>query len=145
MMVTLLLLVIVFNFSKQVPDLYFGLNNNGAFSEAYQVIIDKYDYDNEVIFGQYLRTYYLQDLDNIRVVSLQNNQTYTFEQFLDDLEKYQKGWITWETKKSYHVADEIVYFVDSNFEKIHGSRIDDTNVEVYYFSWADLENIDDQH
>lgn len=144
-MVTLLLVVLVFNFGKYVPDLYYGKNNNGEFREAYQVIIDNYDYDNEVIFGQYLRTYYLQDLENVRIVSLQNNQTYQFKQFMEDLEKHQHGWITWETQKSYHIADEIVTFVERNFDKIHGTSIDDTNVEVYYFSWADFLIPEVQH
>ena len=138
-MVIILTFIILNNFIRQVPDLYFGKNGNGNFSEAYQVIIEEYDYDDEVIFGQYLRTYYLQELDDIRVVSMQNNQTYTFEQFMKDLETYQKGWITWETQKSYHVADEIVFFVDQYFSKYHGSLIDNTNVEVYYFSWTDLD------
>jgi uncharacterized membrane protein len=144
-MAIVLLLILIFNFSKQIPDLYFGINDNGVYSEAYQVIVDAYDSDNEVIFGQYLKTFYLQDIENGRSVSMQNNQTYAIEQFKEDLEKYQQGWITWETKKSYHLADEIIDFIDNNFEKIHGSSIDDTNVEVYYFSWSDLENSEDQH
>jgi uncharacterized membrane protein len=135
--VAILVVVLGINFSKQVPNIYFGQNNNGVFSRAYQVIVENYDYESEVIFGQYLRTYYLQDLQQIRVVSLQNNQTYTFDQFLEDLEKYPQGWITWETKKSYHVADEIVFFVEDRFTKIHGAGIDDTHVEVYYYTWPD--------
>jgi len=107
---------------------------NGNYSQAYQVIIENYNPQNEAIFGQYLRPYYLKPLNDKAIfMDMSRNRGYSLEQFLTDLEKYQSGWITWETRKSYHLRPEIISYINNNFEKYHGQGIDNTKVEVYYF------------
>jgi len=127
-------ILVLSNFIIVVPGFYSWNTPYGNFSTAYQVINDNYQEEDEVIFGQYLRTYYLQPLDNIRHISMRNHQTYSFSQFLDDLQNHKAGWITWETRKAYHIQPEILSYIDTHFLKLHGAGIDDTNVEVYYYS-----------
>jgi hypothetical protein len=102
-------------------------------SVAYQEIIDHYDPTEHTLFLQYGRMYYLRELDEINVVSMGRNGSYSFEDFISDLEKAKKGWIAWETGKSYHLQGKVKSYIEENFEKIHGTGVDDTGVEVYYF------------
>lgn len=107
----------------------------GDYSTAYQIIVENYDDENEVIFGQYLRTYYLQPLNQINHISMLNRQRYSYDQFLADLEQQPSGWIVWETRKAYHIEPQILTFIDTHFIKLHGEGIDNTMVEVYYYSY----------
>lgn len=140
--VLLLVFVLLFNFAGSLPRLYFGQFNRGKFSTAYQVIIDNYDYDNQVIFGQYLRTFYLRDLDQINSISMEFTRRYPYEQFLADLAMWDEGWVTWESVKSYHINQDIRDFIDQNFQKVHGRGVDETGVEVYYFTRTDYSTGD---
>lgn len=133
----LLVFLLISNFYFASKDFYSWAKGYGKFSSAYQTIIENYQYDEEVIFGQYLRTYYLQPLEEFKYISMRNNKKYHFSQFLEDLEKHKAGWLTWETRKSYHIEPEIRKYIDTHFLKIHGSGIDDTQVEVYYYSKPD--------
>lgn len=121
-------------FYQSKNSIYKNETNYGKFSEAYQVITRNYNPENQVIFGQYLRTYYLKELaPNAKIISMENNKNYEFENFINDLKKFDSGYITWETRKSYHISSDIIKFIDNNFIKLHGQNLDNTNVEVYYF------------
>ena len=131
----LLFFLVGINFYQNI-DIHYGSSHRyGSFSRAYEIIIDNYNPENEVIFGQYLRDFYLQELQNtdVETINMKNNRRYSFETFMDDLHKYEAGWITWETRKSYHLERDIIEFIDENFEKLHGDGVDDSKVEVYYF------------
>ncbi len=135
-----LLILCGYHFYTSVNNIYGSDHEYGEFSDAYQVIVDHYNYENEeVIIGQYLRDYYLRKVENAEVKSMLSHQKYTLNQLINDLSKYNAGWITWETRKSYHIKPEIICFIDSNFKKFHGQEIDDTNVEVYYYDQNKLE------
>lgn len=122
------------SFRSDYAKLYQNETRYGRVSEAYQVIIDSYHPCREVIFGQYLRSYYLRDIPKpVKYVSMLHGKDYEFDQFIEDLNSYPAGWLTWETRKSYHIQDDIIEYVDRYFEKLHGSGIDDTYVEVYYY------------
>jgi len=134
---TLLLCTLVFPvFWGKVERLYGGVTRFGDFNSAYQVIIENYDEESDVIFGQYLRAYYLKDLETFTAISMMNNRQYTYELFLEDLEEYESGWLTWESRKAYHVDNQIINYANENFYQIHGRDIDDFRVEVYYFNSA---------
>lgn len=135
-----LLLALIFfyagtGFYQNIDIHYKDAHDYGSFSSAYEVITDHYDPEKEVIFGQYLRDYYLQDLQDktVETICMLNNKRYSYERFHRDLLKYEAGWITWETRKSYHLEEEIIEFIDNNFEKLHGEGVDDSKVEVYYY------------
>ena len=113
--------------------LYFDGHLYGDFRNAYKTITENYK-PGQVIFGQYLRTYYLQDLqNNCKTITMRRERKYTFGQFEKDVKKYKAGWITWETRKSYHVAGKIIEYCNKNLKKLHGTGVDHTKVEVYYF------------
>lgn len=104
------------------------------FETAYGTIVEDFDSDEEVLFAQYPRDYYLRELPaDTELISMLNNQRYEPEQFHRDLERHESGWVTWETGKSYHIHPEVRAYVDEHFEQHHGSGVDDTGVEVYYF------------
>ncbi len=131
----ILILVVGINFYQNTKKLYADSHSYGVFSKAYKVIINNYNPEKDVIFGQYLRTFYLQELvdKKVKVISMLNNKQYEFEAFMNDLQKYESGYITWGTRKSYHISTDIINYIDRHFKKLHGRHIDDTNVEVYYF------------
>lgn len=105
------------------------------FETAYGTIVEDFDSDEEVIFAQYPRDYYLRELpEDTAVVSMKNNQRYGPEEFRRDLQRYESGWVTWETRKTYHVHPEVRAYIAEHFEKRHGNGVDDTRVEVYYFN-----------
>ncbi|WP_226006160.1 glycosyltransferase family 39 protein [Natrinema salinisoli] len=119
--------------SDTLWDLY--TDDDEEYSAAYETIETNYDASEEAIFGQYLRGYYLQDVnDNATVVDMESHQQYSPTQFYRDLLQYGSGWITWETRKSYHIDPAIRNYISRHFEKYHGEGIDETSVEVYYFN-----------
>lgn len=70
---------------------------------------------------------------------MENDQTYAPAEFHRDLRRFESGWVTWETGKSYHLEPQVRAFVDEHFVKYHGEGVDDTGVEVYYFNESMLE------
>ena len=65
---------------------------------------------------------------------MKNNAIYKFDEFIIDLNKYESGWITWETRKSYHLDKKIREYIDDHFIKYSGDGVNDTNVNVYYYN-----------
>lgn len=102
----------------------------GRFREAYAELNEGYR-TGDLLMGQYLRRPYITISGDVSFKSLKNNQQYSFEEFLYMISQYDRIWITWETRKSYHLQPEIIRFVNSHFEKIHGRDVDNTNVELY--------------
>jgi len=132
--IALLGIMIFSGFQNEIETIYGGESKFGDFETAYQVIIENFDYDKDIVFGQYLREYYLKDMDSFEYISMQNNRKYTYDQFLADIEGHDSGWLTWESRKSYHVDNQIIKFANEHFYKIHSRDVDDTGVEVFYFT-----------
>src|SRR3989344_1230660 len=111
----------------------------GKLSTAYASIAENIK-PGEVLFGQYVRDYYLQSIDpQTPMISMRSNQTYAYETFLQDIARYESGWIAWETRKSYHIQPLIRNYIKTNFTKIHGDGVDDTRIEVYYFTKQNIK------
>ncbi len=112
------------------------LNDNKVFphySEAYKVINENAK-SNDAVFGQYLRAFYLQNvMSKVKNINMLNESKYSIQQFITDLKKHKKGWITWSIPKSYHIQYPIIKFVRNFFVKHSGTGINSTNVEVYYY------------
>lgn len=132
---TSFVLIVLLNFYSSADDIYTTNNDYGSFKEAYVVIKRNFNPSKDVLFEQYLRSYYLREIggEYLRTVSMLSNKQYEFDTFLNDLSKYDSGWITWETRKSYHIQPAIIDYIDENFDKYHGDGVDQTNVEVYHF------------
>ena len=135
-----LLICVGINYYQNYDRLYTDAHRFGSFSYAYNTIVMNYEPEKEVIFGQFLRDYYLQDLQGKKVVTIDmlRDQDYSYETFINDLKKYEAGWVTWETRKERHLETDILNLVEDKFEKIHGQGIDNSRVEVYYFKKSDL-------
>jgi len=113
--------------------LYYDRHPYGDFRNAYKTITENYK-PGQVIFGQYLRTYYLQDLKrNFKTIKMRREGKYAFSQFEQALEKINSGWVTWETRKSYHVDGKIIEYCKKHLKQLHGTGVDNTKVEVYFF------------
>jgi len=133
LLLLILLLILLLSFYGNFSSVYGKNMGYGKFSIAYNSILD--ENKCEVIFGQYLRSYYLRNLNkDIQIVDLLNNQDYEYSEFIREIKNYNSGWITWETRKGGHIQDEIKDYVRNNFIKIHGTGLDNTNVELYYFN-----------
>lgn len=135
----ILFLVIFTQFYVNFDRLYGNNHPYGRYRDAYKTILENYDSKNQVIFGQYLRKYYLKDLgENVNFISMLKAEQYEFSVFLDDLKKHESGWITWESRKSYHIKQIIRDYICNNFVQKHGEScgeiIDNTKVEVFYFN-----------
>ncbi|ODS41445.1 MAG: hypothetical protein A7315_06145 [Candidatus Altiarchaeales archaeon WOR_SM1_79] len=98
---------------------------------AYKEINENYR-EGDLLMGQYLRTPYIHTQKKIKFMGLGNNKQYPFETFMENIDKYDRIWITWETKKSYHLNMTIIEYVDEHFERIHGAGVDNSKVEVYF-------------
>ena len=134
--IALLIFIIGFDYYHDLDRNYGDRVGYGKFSIAYQEIVNNYDPEREVIFGQFLREYYLQDLQGKEVerVNMLWYQKYSFNDFISDIEHYDAGWVTLETRHRHvHLEPAIVDYLDYHFEKIHGEGVDDTRVEVFYY------------
>ncbi len=146
LVILFLLANISYSFYNSVGAIYSQENIYGRFSEAYESILMNFDPEKDVIFGLQLRGYYLKELgDNVTVIDMPKNRNYQFDQFLKDINKYESGWITWESRKRYHLRIEIIDFICNNFEHINGhqcgEKIDDNRVEVFYFNKTMTQSI----
>jgi len=138
----LLVLMIGFNFYQNFGKIYKNELGYGRFVIAYQTIKENFNPEKDVLFGQYLKPYYLQEMagNNIKTIDMLYDRRYEYETFLKDISKYESGWIAWQTRKGYHIRGDIKNYINENFKKYHGSGIDDTNVEVYYFNRDMIKN-----
>ena len=133
--IILIFILLVTSFYFSYNQIYNNDTDYGKFSEAYQTIASNYK-PGEVIFGQYLRTYYLDKItNNASIIDMKSNKHYTLEQFLIDINNSKNGgWITFEARKNYHIRREIIDYISKNFHKIHGTGIDNTRVDIFYFN-----------
>jgi 4-amino-4-deoxy-L-arabinose transferase-like glycosyltransferase len=113
--------------------LYNNENFYGKYSLAYRDIVENFNTQTDVLFGQYLRPFYLRGIGNVMMISMLYDKKYSFVQFLNDLQENNDKtiWVTWETRKTYHLNDDVVEYIKNNFKQIHGSGVDNLNIEIY--------------
>lgn len=122
----------------------YDYQGTASFSKAYQIIVENYNPETQALFLQYPRDFYLQGLSKPTVINMQSNKRYTHDQFLEDLSRYESGYIAWETGKSGHLQQELRDFIRSHFIKHHGAGLDTTQVEVFYFNQSAVEHFDNE-
>gem|GEM_PF-1896266 len=131
------LTLVLSSFLRSKDDLYGENGSRAKLKIAYKEINENFNSQKDIIFGQYLRTFYLKEIENAKTINMLSGKKYDFENFLDDLSKHKSGYITWETKKGGHLQDAIKEYCCENFKQLHGEsclhKIDDTKVEVFYF------------
>lgn len=126
-----LLIVLSLHMYEAIPRLYTHNSGYGTYSKAYAVIMEHFNPEREVIFGHLARDYYLQGLPKgAKVIDMRE---YTLEEFRKDTAVYKEGWIVWENRKSGQINRELLQYIESSFQKVHGLGVDDTNVTVYKY------------
>jgi hypothetical protein len=136
----LLIATQAYDLTIAAKDLVHGLPEQPRPSIAYATIVENLRH-GEVIFGQYLRDYYLQGIGEDTVLislgsirrDVRGTNPYKFNDFYRDLIRHKKGWIVWQSYKQYNIDRKIVAYVKTLFKQYHGKDLDDTGVEVYYF------------
>ncbi len=125
---------IVYQFDAEFSSVYGNNNDRAQFSAAYATIIDNFKPDQDVIFAQYIREYYLKDLaPGTRIIDMLNLKQYTLEQFRKDCSMEKSGFIVWASRKRSHLPEDLMEYIDDHFQHLHGWGVDYTKVEVYYF------------
>lgn len=109
---------------------------NANFSIAYKEIVNDYNINNDLLFMQYGRTFYLRGSKEFNVIDMGSNKSMSLESLLNIIDKESKSnskiWFSWESIKTGHLSSEVILYIKENFVKIHGEGIDDTGVEVFY-------------
>lgn len=85
----------------------------------------------DLLMGQYLRHIYISIPGEVTFESLRNNRRYSYEEFIHTITQYDRIWVTWEARKSYHIRSDIKDFIDSHFEQVSGIGVDESRVQVY--------------
>ncbi len=125
---------------SEYPALYGENHVYGKFSVIEQSIMAQFQ-PGDAIIAQYPRRYYLQSIpSDTTIVSMKYNELYSKEELISDVQRTGKGWIVWEKRKQYHLRPSVVNYINQHFEQRHGTGIDNTNVEVYYYTSAMLNN-----
>lgn len=123
-------------FSNNVEKLYVYDPSRPQYAKVYQLLEDKINIEEEALFGQYFKSYYASSLlrKNVDVVSMQSNKTYSYEQFVKDLNQKEQGWICWATYKGWHIDEKVMGYIYNNFRQYAGSKKDSSGMELYYFN-----------
>jgi hypothetical protein len=105
------------------------------YKTAYATIEANYEPEKkEIIAGQYLRCYYLRGIGNrASLFSLRRRQEVTYGAFMNKIKQTTAGWVTWATQKEGHIRRKIRRTANHCFDKYHGTGVDDTGVEVFYY------------
>jgi 4-amino-4-deoxy-L-arabinose transferase-like glycosyltransferase len=105
------------------------------YKTAYATIKANYEAGKrETIAGQYLRCYYLRGAGNrANLFNLGRRQQVSYGAFMRRLKRTTSGWVTWATQKRGHIKPRIQYMANHCFEKVHGTGVDKTGVEVFHY------------
>lgn len=124
---------------NQSNNLYGDERNYGKYSIAYQSIAENYQ-PGDVIIGQFLRTYYLQDtrLKDAIIIDMGRAKSFSFETFKETIATNPSGFLVWDTiEENANVEREIRRYACVHFTQLHGENcktdIDDTKVEVFRY------------
>jgi hypothetical protein len=128
------LLYMVISFSREYRELYIKHPWSPQYRVAYADIKSRYA-PGESILYQNMKSYYLdpESLAGDKAIKLGRRQEMTVDQFKNTFLAQRAGWIVFDTHKSYHLDQAIIAYIHRKAQKIHGSGVDDTGVEVFYF------------
>jgi hypothetical protein len=106
------------------------------YSSAYTIFRSTDSSNRLVILGISVRDYYLREfLDQpLIIVDIKRDQTYMPNEFLEDINMYPQGYVTWESRKWNHIHPVILTVIKQYFSHLSGDGINDTEVEIYSFS-----------
>lgn len=103
-------------------------------SLVYSTLSEKYDPASEEIFALLGRSYYMYQAGITEWSSIPRGREYSLSDLQSDVEAAGSGWIVWESNKYFHLDREVIDYMNDNFRKLYGEGVDDTRVELFYFS-----------
>jgi len=129
---TVLVFIAISRWILGVNYLYFGKNGQAKPSQAYQVIFDNFQSDDQII-GIQIRDYYLKNLPNqTQVIDLPGKQSFTKKELIQLLDQSKSTFFLWEKEKIVHLKPEVANYIKKNFQKLAGEGIDNYQIEIYY-------------
>lgn len=121
--------------------IYNGDRQVGVYTQAYKTLVDEYK-RGEVIIGQHIQEYYLQGINSQVIVKNVLNTNTSIDKDISflkkNLDQYEGVWVVYSTALSFNISEEFRQYVCNNFEQKHGQscgiKIDDTYIDVFYYS-----------
>ena len=134
-LLTLFILSVGIQFAYKYRDLYIKNPESPVdLKTAWKTITDNYK-TGEVIYRHWGAGYYMKDIDSTAIFkSLGGYEGKPFREIYDTLKNYKAGWLTWHSFNSWRMDPKLVEYTNLYFKKLHGTGIDATNVEVFYYT-----------
>jgi hypothetical protein len=102
-------------------------------SIAYKIITDN-AIAGDALFYHWGAKFYFNDINpEVETFELGGQTSKPFDTIYNELRKYQRGWITWDSYNGNRIDSTFQTYCSKYFTKYHGFGIDSTNVEVFYF------------
>jgi len=124
-----------FNYSRDFRHLYV---ENRFYpikpSVAYKTINDN-SLPNDAVFTHWgVRLYFDGINPNIAEYPLAHFEPYPFDTIYNQMIKHNRGWVTWDTQNSFRIDSMVQQYCNLYMDKMHGTGVDKTNVEVYFYT-----------
>lgn len=105
----------------------------GVHSAAYRIIASDLDPSTDIILGQYFRTYYAQGplFRDTERIGMGRNRSFSLTELEHALDRQDRAWVTWEARKSYHLASDVRQAIAERGRQVSGPGVDGTRVYVY--------------
>jgi hypothetical protein len=134
LLISMPLLYSGYTMTREYKEIYIRHPWSPLYSVVYPDIESRYK-PGEALFYQNIKTYYLDPdiLAGKDAIKMGRKKEYTLDQFKEVAKNYTAGWVVFDTHKGYHVDPSIINYIHNNAQKFHGTGVDDTGVEVYYF------------
>ncbi|MEO5905918.1 MAG: hypothetical protein ABIQ11_04295, partial [Saprospiraceae bacterium] len=129
-----------FQFTKEYKRVYVEHPWAPSYSVVYKTLRQQYK-PGDALFAINVKTFYLDpsELAGERFYKVPNKKQLTMEQFKTALHNAKHGWFMWEQHKSYHWRDEILQYIYSHFQLVHGGQSDKYGIDLFYFDESMIE------
>ncbi len=129
-----------FQFAKEYKRVYVDHPWAPSYSVVYKSLRQQYK-PGDALFAINVKTFYLdpKELAGDRFYKVPNKKQLTMEQFRTALQNAKQGWFMWEKHKSYHWRDEILQYMYSHFQLVHGGQQDNYGIDLFYFDESMIE------
>lgn len=102
-------------------------------SVAYKTIVDN-SLSGDALFDHWGVRYYFRGINpDVTEHLLGEYVPYPFDSIYNKMINYNRGWVTWDTHNSSRIDSSLQVYCSLYFKKYHGTGVDTTNVEVYFF------------
>jgi hypothetical protein len=141
--VALLIVSVLLQFAFKYDDLYVkNPLSPTKTTVAWKIINENYK-PGEVLFMHWGPTLYLDSINpDVKILELHSFRDDRFVDVLDSIYAYKAGWVTWKTHNGDYIHKKLREYARLYMKKYHGYGIDNTGVEVYYYTDSMLRPYD---